>query len=195
MVNEKIEDEQSILDDIDAVLGITDLSKVTAESTGFEDLPDGYFLTEVVESKLERVKSGKNQGKPKATIKFKIIEDGYKLTGDPNSDEEETTFDTLAGTKNRTLYKHYPLGDPEGIKKLVSDMKKFEDPETPGKQLLPDEAWTTASTLKGSIEVLSQLNIRIWVHNKVTVKDDGTSSNWVDLESFSRAAQLGLPVD
>lgn len=184
-------DLSSIFSEVNELISQTDLSKVSAESVGFEDLPDGYYLAEVVESKIGR---SKKTNKPMVSIRFKIIGDGYKLSGDVN-DPLADLFEPIEHVANRQVFKHWLLDSPQNLKRFVSDMKKFEDPENVGQELLPEEAWTKAETMNDSIEVLSQLNSRIWLHNKVTEKDDGTSSSWIDLESFARASKLGLPVD
>lgn len=184
-------DLSSIFSEVNELISQTDLSKVSAESTGFDDLPDGYYLAEVVESKIGR---SKKSNKPMVSIRFKIVGNGYKLNGDVD-DPIADLFEPIEHVENRQVFKHWLLDSSQNLKRFVSDMKKFEDPEEVGKPLLPEEAWTKAETMNDSIEVLSQLNSRIWLHNKVTKKDDGTSSSWVDLESFGRIAKLGLPVD
>lgn len=184
-------DLTSIFSEVNELINQTDLSQVSAESAGFEDLPEGYYLTEVVESKIGR---SKKTNKPMVSIRFKIVGDGYNLSGDVN-DTTNDLFESIKGVANRQIFKHWLLDSSINLKRFVSDMKKFEDPDEIGKSLLPEEAWTKAETMNDSVEVLSQLNSRIWIHNKVTTKDDGTSSSWIDLESFNRASKLGLPVN
>lgn len=187
MANENV-DLSSIFSEIDEVRKQTDLSKVSAESVGFEDLPDGYYLAEVIETKIGRSKSSQ---KPMISLKFSIVDNGLKL----NDNEDDISFDTIEHTKNRQVFKHYVIDTPQNLKRFVSDMKKFEDPDSVGKSLLPDEAWSDAKFMAESISILSEMNCRIWLHNKVTKRDDGTSSSWVDLVSFNQAAKAGLPVD
>lgn len=181
-------DLSSIYSEIGEVLKQTDLSNVSAENAGFEDLPDGYYLAEVMETKIGRSKSS---SKPMISLRFSIVEDGYKLS----DNEDEISLDRIPHTKNRQTFKHYVIDSSQNLKRFVSDMKKFEDPKEIGKSLLPDEAWSSPEFMGESVSILSDMKCRIWLHNKVNKKDDGTNSSWLDLESFNRAAKLGLPVD
>lgn len=187
MANENI-DLTSIYDEIDGVMAETDLSNVSAESTGFEDLPYGYYLTQVIETKIGRSKSTQ---KPMITIVLEVVEDGLKLS----DSTDEIVFDSIKGTTKRHIYKNYTIKDSKSLKNFVSDMKKFEDPNEIGKSLLPDEAWTSAKYMGVSIPLLAEINCRIWLHNRESKKSDGTSGSWVDLVSFNQAAKIGLPVE
>lgn len=185
------------LEDVGSIMKSTDLSKVSAESSGFEDLPEGYYLTEVVEVNPSRCKSGKNQGKPALKMKLKVVGDGYKLSGAPDEaeDDNKDLFDKIPKVDGRYIFKNFVIGEESLMKRFASDMMKFEDPQDPGKMLLPKEAWTDPSLLYDSVSLLVDLNSRIWVHNKITKRDDGTNSAWVDFLDFSRAVKLGLPVE
>ena len=187
MANENV-DLSSIFSEIGDVMKQTDLSKVSAESTGFEDLPDGYYLAEVIETKIGRSKSSQ---KPMISLRLSVIDDGFKLS----DNEDEISFDKIEHTKGRQVFKHYVIDTPQNLKRFVSDMKKFENPDVVGEALLPDEAWSSPEFMGESIGILSEINCRIWIHNRVTKKDDGTSSSWIDLVSFNQAAKAGLPVD
>lgn len=187
MANENI-DLSSIFSEIGDVMKQTDLSNVSAESVGYEDLPDGYYLAEVIETKIGRSKSS---NKPMISLRLSIVDDGFKLS----DKEDEISFDKIEHTKGKQVFKHYIIDTSQNLKRFVSDMKKFEDPNEVGKQLLPDEAWSSPEIMGESISILSEINCRIWLHNRVTKKFDGTSNAWVDLVSFNQAAKTGLPVD
>lgn len=190
MANENI-DLQSIYSEIGEVMAKTDLSNVTAQSAGYEDLPDGYFLAEVTDTKIHRSKSS---NKPMVSLTFSIVSDGLKLNEDDDA-SEDVSFSEIPHTKDRLVFKHWVIDTPQNLKKFVSDMKKFEDPSEPNKALLPDEAWSDPTFMGESIPLLAEMNCRMWIHNRVTKKDDGTTSSWQDLVDFNRAAKLGLPVD
>ena len=186
MANEEI--DNSIFDEIGEVMAQTDLSNVSADSTGFEDLPFGYFLAEVIETKIGRSKTSQ---KPMISLRLSIVDDGFKLSDNP----DEIVFEKIPSTKNRQVYRHYVIKDSKSLKTFVSDMKKFEDPSEVGKTLLPDEAWSDPRYMAEAITILEQIKCRIWLHNRPSKKPDGTDGNWTDLVSFNQAAKLGLPVD
>ena len=190
-------DLQSWLEDVGSVMKKTDLSKVSAESTGFEDLPEGYYLAEVIDVKPDRCKSGKNEGKPTLKMRLKVVGDGFKLAGDPDEleDEGKDLFEPVTGVNGRFVFKTFTIGEESLMKRFASDMMKFEEPNNPGKMLLPEEAWADPKIMFDSVSLLVDLASRIWLHNKVTKKEDGTNGAWVDFLDFSRAAKLGLPVD
>lgn len=177
----------SLYVELDDIIHSTDLDEVSAESSNtFDNLPDGYYLTEVVESKLTRSKSS---DKPMVTLRLAVVGNGYNLS------EDGTNFEPIENVAKRNLWKHYVIKDGNSFKRFVSDMLKFEG-ETPNEPMLPKEAWTDSTTLEASVGVLSQVNARIYVHLETRKNNStGESSQWISLESFKRAEALGLPVD
>ena len=162
---------------VDSVLAKVDLSKTTAESAGFEDLKPGYYLCEVASAKLVESKKTHN---PQIALTLSVIEDGFAFDDDDNKI-------TYKGTKNRKIYKYYPLIDETTIKRFVSDMLKFEDED--GESILPAEAFTTAETLSDSLDVIENMR----VYTQITVSGEGENkSNWISLISWKRAAELEL---
>ena len=47
-----MEDLKAMFSSLDELLNKTDLEDVTAESTGYQDLPDGYYLSEVEKAEI-----------------------------------------------------------------------------------------------------------------------------------------------
>lgn len=181
------EKDTSLYTELDEIINSTDIDEVSAESSNtFDSLPDGYYLTEVIESKLTRSKSS-NQ--PMVTLRLAVIGNGYQLA------EDGVNFVPIEKVTRRNIWKHYVIKDGNSFKRFVSDMLKFEG-EAPNEPMLPKEAWTDSETLEASIGVLAQVNARIYVHLETRKNNaTGDSSQWTNLESFKRAEALGLPVD
>lgn len=170
------------LNTLDELLSKTKLEDVSAESQGFSELPDGYYLCEVEKANLGESKSSKQ---PMVSFTFKITEDG--TTFNFSDDNIETI--KLKNTKNRKLFKHYVLKDEGSVKRFVSDMLKFEG-ETAGEPILPKEAFLSSETLLDALDVLEGL--RIYIQSDTKEKDDGTKSTWYNLISWKRANELEL---
>lgn len=160
---------------LDGLLGTTDLSGVSAEPT-FEDLPDGYYLCEVEESKLKESKSTRM---PMAAFRLRVVEDGVSVTPDG-------AFKPVAKSQNRKIFINYVLKDDRSIKRFATDMLKFEG-ETPGEPLLSKEYFTNSNILADALELLA--GFRIYVQ----VSTDENSSTWRNLISWKRVELLGLP--
>lgn len=185
-VIEELEEEMndtntSLLSSINDVIKDVDLGSVTQDGLG-EDLPEGYFLTEVVKTEL---KFSKASGKPMACIQLKVVNSGYGY------DDKADEYVALKGCKNKYIFVYYPFKDGTSFKRFVSDMIKFEGEEA-GEPVLPKEAWTTAETMQDSLEVLQDLGSRIWVNRSATTRD-GNTSVYNHLLSWKKAEQLGLP--
>lgn len=174
---------KNVFSQLDSLLGSADIKDVTAESTGFTTLPEGYYLCEVVAANLGL---GKTSKEPQVAMRFKIVEDGVNYESDSKNKIYEVT---RKGTKNRLIFKYYPLRDEEFVRRFVSDMLKFEGDE-PGVPLLGKEYFTNSDLIEDALEVLK--GMRIYIHNTVTEKDDGTSSTWANVLSWKNANGLGL---
>lgn len=170
---------------LNAILNNSDLSDVSAESTSFQELPDGYYLCEVETSELTESKSSHQ---PMVKFQFKVVEDGVDAVFD---DKQNVTLTTLNKTKNRKIFKYYVLKDETSVRRFVADMLKFEG-STEGEPILPKEAFTTAETIVDALDVLKGL--RIYLQISTTVNDDDTKSTWQSLISWKRAKALELPV-
>lgn len=178
-------DVNAALKILDELLGKTDLSDVSSDSQGFEQLPDGYYLCEVDEAKFTESKSSKL---PMVSFKFNIVENGLAID---ISDAGVITTKELKHTKNHKLFKHYVFKDEASVKRFASDMLKFEG-ETAGEPLLPKEAFLNSETLLDALDVL--VGMRIYIQSDTSEKDDGSKSTWYNLLSWKRVKDLELPL-
>lgn len=167
---------KELLNQLDELLIGTDFKDVSADGAGFEDLKPGYYLGEVEKAELT---TSKSSGNLMVMMRFKIVEDGVDLDEDGNKI-------SLKG-KNRVIFKYFSLKDEASVKRMASDMMKFED--NAGVPLLPKEAFMTSSTLEDSLDVIT--GMRIYLH--VTESErNGEKSSWTNLVSWKRAAALEL---
>ena len=176
---EQNENLKDIFGSLDKLLGETDLKDVTAESAGFAELPEGYYLSEVEKAEL---KVSKSSHQPMVAFQMKIVEDGKGV------DENGDLFN-IKGSKNRKIFMYYTLKNDSSVKRFVTDMLKFEG-EEPGKSILEKECFTTSELLEDALEIL--IGMRIFVQVSVTENDDGSKSTWQNLISWKRAANLEL---
>lgn len=174
---------QKAFDILDELLTSVELSDVSAESRGFSDLPDGYYLCEVEEAKFT---TSKTSGDPMISFKFKIVEDGKSI----ELNNDSLSFKEIKSTANRKIFKHYVLKDETTIRRFASDMLKFEG-EVAGEPLLPKEAFMNSETLLDALDVLK--GMRLYVQSDTTEKKDGTKSTWYNLISWKRVTELELP--
>lgn len=171
---------------LNSILGQADLSDVTAESTGFSDLPDGYYLCEVEEAKLTESKSSHQ---PMVAITLKVSEDGIDASVDDNGN---VSSEAIPKTKNRKIFKYYVLKDETSVRRFVTDMLKFEG-DVAGESLLPKEAFTTSETIEDALDILT--GYRLYIQVSTTVKeDDNSKSVWYNFITWKRAAMLELPI-
>ena len=167
---------------LDSILARTTLEDVSAESQGFSELPDGYYLCEVEKTEFKESKTSKL---PMVSFTFKIVEDG---TGFEYTENDAKKI-LLKGTKNRKIFKHYVFKDESSVKRFASDMLKFEG-ETAGEPLLPKEAFISSETMLDALDIL--VGMRIYIQSDTSEKDDGTKSTWYNLISWKRVGELEL---
>lgn len=178
-------DFKAMFDELDSLLGNTDLSDVTENGAGFTELPDGYYLSEIEKAELTTSKSSKQ---PMVKFQMKIVDDGLDAVINSEGDVKLTT---IKKTKNRKIYMYYVLKDEASIKRFVADMLKFEG-ETAGEPLLSKEYFTSSDLLTDALDCL--IGMRIYVQISTTENDDETKSTWNNLISWKRAKALELPV-
>lgn len=171
---------------LDSLLKQSNLEDVTTESTGFEQLPDGYYLSEVEKAELKLSKTSKM---PMAALQFRVVDDGVDAEIDSVGNVH---LKELKKTKGRKIFLYWVLKDESSVKRFVSDMLKFEG-EVAGESLLPKEAFTTSATLEDALSCLE--GMRIYTHVSTSEKDDGSSQTWTNMISWKRAAALELPCD
>lgn len=177
-------DIKSLFDKLDGLLSTVDLSDVTAESAGFTELPDGYYLCEVEKAEIRESKSSKM---PMAAFTFKINEDGHTAEVDESG---EPVITDIKKTANRKIFMYYVFKDERSVKRFATDMLKFEGEEE-GEPLLPKEAFLSGDTVNDALEILT--GMRIYIHVSTTTNEDDTKSTWNNLISWKRAKALGLP--
>lgn len=154
------------------------------EDTGFEDLPEGYYLCEVETAELKMNKAQTNQ---QVSFRFKVVDPGLQEAIDSRG---HSYLQELAGTKNRKVFKHYPFKDIAGVKRFVTDMLKFEG-ETFGEPLLEKEYFMTEEIIPDALDLL--VGRRIYV--QATYRESNGQRNcWYDLIGWPRAKELGLPM-
>lgn len=175
--------ELELLQKLNTTIAKTDLSKVTADSAGFKDLPDGYYNCELMEAKLKETKTGK----PMISGMFKVFEDGLKESYDPNTGTSELVLST--GSKGRYIWVNWVIGDESAYERFVSDMKKFEDDD--GNPILPEEAYTDGTILLDSLEAIKGMHVYIMLQ---TLEKNGEKSQRSNLISWTRAKELELPL-
>ena len=155
-----------LFEQLDKLLNQTDLTDVSSESSGFTQLPDGYYLCELEKAEL---KFSKSSGQPMASLQFTVVEDG---TTAEMTEQGTVIQETLKRTKGRKIFVHYILNSEQKIKRFATDMLKFEEKE--GESLLPKEAFTTSETLVDALDLLC--GMRIYVNVSTTVNNDTSFS-------------------
>lgn len=179
-------DMKNVFNILDELLGSTNLDDVSAESSGFLELKEGYYLCEVKKAEL---KVSKSSGSPMAAFQFKVIEDGTFMKFDS---KDRPTPVKLKGTKNRIIFKYFVFKDESSVKRFAADMMKFEGDE-PGKSFLEKECFTNSELIEDAMDLL--IGMHIYIHITVNVNDDNTTSSWPNLISWKTAGNLGLKVD
>ena len=165
---------------LNELLKQTDISKITAESSGFDDLPDGYYLTEVMSAVLKQ----SSTGFPMVALDLKAAEDGHDVNEDGNLIE-------IPHTKNRHIYLNYVLKDEASVKRFVNDMLKFEG-DTAGEPLLQKEYFTTSDTINDALDIL--VGCCIYINVSRYSGKDGTERISNRPITWKRAAVLELPL-
>lgn len=173
------------LTELSELLGKVNLEDVSADSAGFDNLPDGYYLSEVETAELT---VSKNSGANMIKMMFSVVEDGLGVTQDSFGHAKLVNLDR---TKNRKIFIYYPLKDERTVKRFVTDMLKFEGEEE-GEPLLEKEAFTNAEFLEDALQCL--VGCRIYAQVSTTTnKNSGEAQTWTNLISWKRAKDLDLP--
>lgn len=184
MANEMNEALAALHGELNNVLANVDLSDVTADSTGFQALPDGYYCCEVEKAELKISKTSK---KPMVAFTMKVTEDGQQVV----ATETDSYFKPLKKTKGRKIFMYYVLKDETSVKRFATDMLKFEGEEK-GVPILEKEYFLNADVLEDALDIIT--GMRIYVQVSTTVNDDETTSTWNNLISWKRAEALELPL-
>lgn len=173
-------DMTALFGSLDAILNKTDLTDVTAESNNFSELPDGYYLCEVVKAEL---KESKTSHQPMVAFQLTVTEDGLGI-------DDDNKFYDIKKTAKRSIFLYYVLKDENSVRRFVTDMLKFEG-EKQDEPILGKEYFTTSEVLVDALDILQ--GMRIYVQSSTSKNDDGTTSVWKNLISWKRARLLELP--
>lgn len=184
MTNEK--DMSSIFAAMNKIIDNTDLTNVTSESEGFEELPDGFFLSEVVSAELT---TSKKSGLPMAAFRLKTVEDGYDIIIDAKGKQ---SLKKLNKTKGQYQGIYYVFKEERDIKRFAKDMLKFED--TPDVPLIDKEIFEQAELIAEALPLL--VGRRLYTQVSTSTDDEGNNATkWTNFISWKRAKQFELPVE
>lgn len=177
-------DYSKIAENLDALLSNVDLSQTTEEGVKTK-IPDGYYLVEVTDAEL-----GESQnGNVMVSFIFTTIGDGKKIVTDENG---YTQLVDSPHTDNKRLYTNYVLSNDLNIGFFVSDMLKFQDPDTEEPLFTKDDFKST----KGIIDVCDFLRGGATIYvNLQTVErknEPGKFDQKVKPISWARAKKLEL---
>ena len=172
--------------ELDALLSTINVAEINPDADDkYEELPDGYYLSEVEKAELT---TSKNSGNPQVAMTFKVVEDGI---AEYINDKGFSAFKNIEHSKNRKIFKYYPLTNEKTVRAFVKDMLKFEG-DVQGESLLPEEAFTTSAVLEDAISILIGCRLYVQVSNTIKKGTDEKQS-WKNLISWNRAKGLGLP--
>lgn len=173
----------SIFETVDDLLSQINAEKIDPNAPDFENLPEGYYSTEVVKAELT---VSKNSGNPLVKLQLKTIENGLSVEID---EEGDSILKEIEKTKNRMVFKYYTLDTKSNVEKMIKDMLKFEGDE-PGIPLLERDYFTNSELLASALEVLT--GSRIYIQITISKNKNGDESSWLNLISWERAEKLEL---
>lgn len=176
-------DLSSVFNTVDDILSQIDAEKIDPNTSDFENLPEGYYSCEVVKAELGLSKSSE---KPQIKLQLKTLENGQNVEID---DDGDSVLKEIPKSKNRFIFKYYPLDAKQNVEKMIKDMLKFEGDE-PGISLLERDYFSNTELLTAALEILE--GSRIYAQITTTKNKDGNSSSWTNLISWERAEKLGL---
>lgn len=173
-----------VFESINNILNSVKLDDITAESNNLsQELPDGYYLSEVEKAEITISKTSKN---PQVALQLKIVENGVSIDVD---DTGKIIKNYVEKTQNRKIFLYYPIKDEISVKRFASDMLKFEG-DTSGEPLLPREAFTSAEFLEESLDLL--IGMRIFIQVSTSKNREGKETTWKNPISWKRASALEL---
>lgn len=177
-------DYDKLSETLDKILANTDLSSTTEEGVK-QDLPDGYYLCEVKKASLTESKAGN----PMVAIEYLTIEDGKKTIVD------EAGYSQLVdakGTAEKKIFVNYVLMNEMQVGFFVSDMLKFQDPETNESIFTKDDFATTAGIMN-VCDLLEQGGVIYMMVQTVEKRNEpGTTEKKYKPISWKRARKLEL---
>lgn len=176
-------DYSKIAQTLDSLLGSVDLSSTTEEGVGSNTLPDGYYLCQVEKAELKESKSGN----PMVVIEYSVVEDGKKTIVD------ESGYSQLVEAKNtegKRIFVNYVLTNDMNVGFFVSDMLKFQVPETGESIFNKNEDFASSQKILGVCDTLSK-GAAIYLMLQTMEKDGKTDQKKKPI-SWARARKLEL---
>ena len=167
------------------LLSQVDWNTIT-EDTGFEDLPEGFYLCEVEKAEL---KENKSQTNMQVSFQYKVVEAGLAEAID---DRGNSVLREIPGTLNRKIFKYYPFKVPVDIAKFVKEMMLFEG-DVPGEPILGPEYFMAEETFPDALACLVGCRIYVQATYKEDKEDRGKKNCWYNLVAWDRAKKMGLP--
>lgn len=174
------EEIKDLYSNVNNILKNINVKEIDPNEKDFVSVPSGYYLCSF---KFE-VTTAKKNGNLQIKATAKIVDNGITTN-------EDGDYIEIPKTKNKNIWKYYSLKDEDSIKKLIKDMKKFEDEE--GNSLLSDEDFNSMEQIELSCEVLEEMQLFVHVNNYTKENGEEGSSN--NLLSWKRAEELGLLSD
>ena len=169
-------------DQLNDLLSSININDIDAESNELrEELPDGYYLSELISAEF---KESKSSHQPMIAMKFQTVEDGLTLNDEGND------LVNLDNTARKYIYVYYVLKDEKTLKRFISDMLKFEDRN--GNSMLSKDYFAESTLFMDALDVIT--GSRIYIQSS-TSDYNGQKSSWKNLVSWKRASMLELPID
>lgn len=167
---------------LDGILTESNLKDIKAEGDR-QELPEGYFLCEVIKAELRE----SSKGDAMVMVQWKTVEDGISVV---LTDKNEPKLVNIDKTANVSFANFYVLKDEKSIRRYIADMIKFEDPET-HEQLLDEQCFLSSDLIEQALDILQ--GMRLYVNVSKSEKDNVTST-WYNPITWNRAEKLKLPM-
>ena len=180
--------------DYDALLKDVNFDEIDLENTNDNnELPDGYYLCEVVTAEIG---PNKDQTNDQACFQLRTIQNGER----PCLEEGCDLLEELTGTQNRSIFKYYPFKSTD--KKATSliykddtgkwkpgqflcDTQLFKDDD--GNPLIEKEAFMYKETAQEALSILVGCNIYVKIETK---EYNGQTSQFKNLVSIDRVNKI-----
>lgn len=175
-------DYTKISEKLDKLIANVDLSGITEEGVRSK-LPDGFYLSQVVKAELTESKSGN----PMVVIEYVTVEDGKKTIVDENGYAKQVD---AKHTADKKIFCNYVLTNDMNFGFFVSDMLKFQDPET-NEPFFTKEDFDSTQGIIDVCDKLTQGGI-VYLMLQTVQKDNGESDQKKNPISWTRAHKFDL---
>jgi hypothetical protein len=173
---------QETIQKLNDLLKNADFSNTTEEGVGSK-LPDGYYLCQVSKAELTQSKNGN----PMVVIEYVTLGDGKKTIVD---DSGYSQLVDAPHTSDKKVFVNYVISTEMNLGFFVSDMLKFQDPETDESLFDKNEDFKNAEAIDNVCGMLEQGGIVYLMLQ--TVEKDGQSDQRKKPISWKRARKLEL---